>query len=267
MNQQTKMPRVSVKIHSQVRRAVVRKVQQVLDRVLPQIAALAVDEISREADRALHRTASVYKAGLQQAGSVTVTADGVVIRLLGDVAKALETGFDAYDLKAVMLMSNAVKFSDKGEPYVDVPFRHGMGDTTRFQGMPERIRADVQAQLRIVRARDGGLPNKMRVTGKMPGQTVTKNLRMQGAKVPIQTTHKTSIYSDMVRNQMGPNSSKYTTIRRISANSDSLSWWHPGFAGIFAFAAAKPRITHMAKQLVRGAFRNAGLASPRVSVV
>lgn len=187
-------------------------------------ASKVVEVLSKIADTKLHNTAKLFTDAL--AGAVTATATRIVVKMEG-VAKDIEVGYPSRDLKPKLLASPNAKTSEKGNRYIDVPFKHEMRANVRSQGMPPLVKAQIQAAVQTERisARWGGRAerNPLRVTGTIPAAS---------------SKHVTSVYSDMLRTRSSGKSS-YQTIRRISSNSDANAWWHPGYEGLRALRQLK----------------------------
>jgi len=146
------------------------------------------------------------------------------------------------------MLQKATQFSRAGQPYVDVPFRHGTEQgSTRLQGMPRDVHNAMQSAVRGAQA--AGL-DRARLNQVTPGRAFTRNLRLGGQKVPTQVQHKRGIYDDMIRTAVSGGGGQYRTIRRISANSAPTSWWHPGFKGVKLFNKLKASFKPLARQTI-----------------
>jgi hypothetical protein len=233
--------RVKVKIHSRLRQRLAGQVRDALATTVTRMVPVVVTALSRVADAKLHRTAKLYKAELPE--SITATSTGLKIELTG-VARDLEIGYPARDMKQEMLSSPKAKTGADGGKYIDVPFRHATNEkAVRYQGMPQEIKNRVMAAVKTERrsaAEEGRAErNPLRVTGKLPAQS---------------PKHATSIHSDMMRvaRQAGSRvSSTYHTIRRLSSKSDAQAWWHPGFSGIRALRDVKSELEQAMKAIFK----------------
>lgn len=243
--------KVMLRIHSRLKARIVGRVREATIATFERAAPHAVEALSRVADAKLESTAALYKEGLRDA--VSITTKGLKIELSG-ITKDLEVGFPARDMKPGLLKSPGAKQGKNGR-YVDIPFRH------KLSGMPMGVKTAVQAKVRAERAQakqEGRAERSpMRVTGRMAGGTNAQQ-RIQFLKTSrgnaLATSnmlhlvkHKTSIHSNMMRTKQGT-SGRYSTIRRISANSDAQAWWHPGFKGIQALKQVEPELKQMMKQ-------------------
>lgn len=175
-------------------------------------------------------TKSIYNEAY--ANSLKINAKGM---LEGDVstdyagAQRLENGGPAYDMKPSLLHGPHHKTNKKGQPYTIVPFRHGSPSATgaHFPPMPMSV-------YRVAKKLGAG-----QSLGNVSNQygVQTKNFVMQTGSMLDKTadtigygiyTHKTSIYSNMVRktDESGKHT-QYMTFRTVSTKSDPMSWWHP----------------------------------------
>jgi len=240
--------RVKVKIHSRLKARLAAKARDALATTFARMVPVAIDALSREADAKLHRTAKLFKAELPD--SVTATDTALHIKLTG-IAKDLDQGYPARDMKRELLASPNAKTGANGNRYIDVPFRHATDENAvRYQGMPNEIKNKVQAAVRAERrnadAEDRAMKNPLRVIGKLPAES---------------PKHATSIYSDMMRVAKrvgGRVSSAYYTIRRVSKNSDAQAWWHPGFAGIRALKAVETELQKVMQHVFKSELHKRG---------
>lgn len=161
-----------------------------------------------------------------------VTAGTITITFHDPVLRAIEFGVDAFDIKAKML-AKAVKTSKSGVAYVDVPFTHAASS------VPKSIKAK--------------LKNNSRLHMVTPGKAFTRTLHFKGGTQKQKVAHARGITDDIMK-QGG----KYTTIRRISANSPPSSWWHPGFKGRMLLKKLDPRIQRLTLNILKTAFIDEG---------
>jgi len=256
--------KMTLRIHSRLKTRLVGAVREATDAVMVRAAPFAVDALSRVADAKLHDTAGAYKEGLRDA--VQVSGGALKIELIG-LTKDLEIGYPARDLKLEMLNSSSAKQGKSGK-YVDVPFKHVMSrGPKQSHGVTAAVKSKVQTVVRAERsqARLEGREQRspLRVTGSMPGGTnVQQRYGKRGKAEPWLTmvSHKTSIFSNMIRTKVGK-SGKYSTIRRISENSDPQSWWHPGFKGINALKDIKTDLRNVMRQMYKQELSRKGMKS------
>ncbi len=246
--------RLKIKVLSATGDALKAKLKAKMQRAVadagPKIAALLIDDLSREADRALGPTADEYKRGIQNAEAIEVTETSITIRPTTPFARSLEMGFSAFDIKA-HLLRNAKKTTKDGEPYMDVPFQHGLSATSaRLHGMPAEVRSRVENELK-------GKVNRLQ--GRTQGALKSHTLHVgQGKQVKYQTHHERGIHDNLVRIKTG-RKSEYKTFRRVSGNSNPGAWWHPGFPGVKLFEKAAERLTRPIHQIFADSLRAQGL--------
>jgi hypothetical protein len=205
---------------------------------LPAIRQLVADYMVKESSRQLTATAAAYQRGISAQDMVTLDKAGVTIRIIDPVAKALELGYNAYDIKAVML-AKATKQTKKGEPYIDVPMEHAASS------LPKSVR---QAMRKTTRLRQ-----------HTAGRVFTRELRYGKKRIMTTVEHKRGLYDDLIKQPVSVvGTNRFLTIRRISAKSAATSWMHPGFAGVHILAKLKPALQPQIRKLVVDQLRGAG---------
>ena len=248
------MAKITVTIPSGFEGDVLPAVKQAVANAMPSIAAFALDRISQYADEKLTTSSSDYKRGFGPE-SLTLTETGFTVVPSTPVAEALEDGYDAYDIKAAMLASDGVKTSKDGGRYVDVPFRHSTKKNAgRMQGMPSDIKRLVKNSMarerRAAKKEDRPVASRSRVTGNLPAKRPHwKDHKYGESKAAVMVQHKTGKQSDMIRERFN-RTTTYTTIRRISENSDENSWMHPGFQGVKAVPRVMDSLERTAVQVI-----------------
>lgn len=248
--------KVSLKIHSRLLARLSTQARKAATAAIAKTAVAAVDTISRIADAKLGKTAQAFKDAL--ADAVTVNSTGLRIELTG-LAKELNDGYPARDMKSDLLASPNAKVSKKGARYIDIPFRHTL------KTLPGSVRNSVERQVtrELSAARSEGRPaqSPLQVVGTLPGQTNTQQrFNSRGGSKEVQVKQQTSIYSQMFRVARGSTGS-YQTIRRVSENSEKQSWWHPGFEGIRALQQAKTEIQRTLQMFLKQELAGNGLKS------
>jgi hypothetical protein len=249
--------KVTLRIHSQLKGRIVGAVREATANTLARAVPIALDAISRVADAELKHTSGLYKEHLRDA--IKVTKDGLQIELTG-IGEDLEVGYEARDMKKELLQSKAAKQGKNGR-YVDIPFRHMVGSQNSGvpPGIKSRVQAAVRAEQAAAKSQRRAERNPLRVTGKMAGGTnQQQRFDRKGKTRKVSVDHKTSIYSSMMRTKAG-GSAQYSTIRRISANSDPQSWWHPGFRGIRALKRIEPELRATMRQMCKQELARKGM--------
>lgn len=178
-----------------------------------------------EAKNGLKSTRSQYVNAIQIRKIDRLTC-AVYLNPAAWLANAIEMGKSSFDMKKGLLASKKVKYTSKGKPYITIPFRFGvpssMGENAAFAGvMPQEVYA-VAKNLQ---------PKKQVQLSQIPGQyQIPKNIGLRRQVKSgnfdniTKRTKMTSIYEGMTKSNSG-----YVTFRRVSLNSDSDSWIHPGF--------------------------------------
>lgn len=234
--------KIALSIHSRLKAKLVGKVREATAAVMERAVPFAIDSLSRIADAELHGTAKDYKDGLRDA---VTTKNGTLKIELKGIAKDLEVGYPARDMKTDLLSSSGAKQGKNGK-YIDIPFSH------KTSSMPSNVKARAQAaartETRKAKEENRAERNPLRVTGKMPGGTnVQQRFNKRGGTKQVEVQHKTSIFSSMLRTKLGKSAS-FSTIRRISSNSDPQSWHHPGYKGLHALKRIKSELRTMIRQ-------------------
>jgi hypothetical protein len=247
------LPRVKIKILSATGKGLAGQIKAAIQRALvearPQIATLAIDRLTREADRTLSgRAAAEYKRALQDPESVEITETNITLRLTSPFARALENGFSAFDIKVAML-SKAKKRSKDGTPYADVSFRHAEDqDAASMRGLPADVKNRIAA---AVRKKQTALKKQ----GVDPATAMMTTTRLAG-KTPgrERSAHKQGLHDNLARipKLSGQTiTGEYRTFRRISQKSDPAAWWHPGFHGVKLFEKAARDLEPQFKRIIK----------------
>lgn len=248
------MAKITVTIPSGFEGDVLPAVKQAVANAMPSIAAFALDRITQYADEKLTTSSADYKRGFGPE-SLQTTETGFNIVPTSEIAEALEDGYDAYDMKKGLLASDNAKTSKEGGRYVDVPFRHSTKKNPgRMQGMPSDIKRLVKNSMarerRAAKKEDRPAATRSRVTGDLPRKKPHwKDLKFGDERAAVLVQHKTGKHSDMIRERHN-RTTTYTTVRRISENSDENSWMHPGFQGVKAVPRVMDSLERTAVQVI-----------------
>lgn len=161
-------------------------------------------------------------------------------------ADVVDFGAPPRDMKPDLLAGRKTRISKKGEPYIIIPFRHGIPGTTTMPAMPVTVYRQAQRLAfsptvgtygalnihgQMIRrkvtawgAGHGGEMGPARLGASAYGQRTKLTPRLLGLP-PY--TWKTGLYAGMVR--VGrPGHAGYLTFRAVSEKSDPSSWIHPG---------------------------------------
>jgi hypothetical protein len=147
------------------------------------------------------------------------------IVLTGRLNNMIESGCPPFNMKDGFQKSPKAKVGKNGNWYLTIPFRlaipGSVGEDASFNGgvMPKEIYGIVSKKNEKVGLKYGEIPKKF----QMP--QVRKALPGFGAY-----THKSSLYEGLQkRTDSVTGQNKYMLFRRVSANSDPMSWIHAGF--------------------------------------
>lgn len=185
--------------------------------------AVVKDEWQRRVQQKLNSTRPLYLMGLNFDSVVypygnDAFAGAVVLK--GKFPNMLESGFPSFDEKIGFSKSNRKHISKNGGWYLTIPMRHSTPGSFMYGNpMPKNIYGQVKK-----------LGNREHITvsgGQKTSWTgyVHKNNIYDGLTRIIKSYH--NVNTGKVTNQ-----SQYLTFRRVSNNSDPLSWMHPGYPGV-----------------------------------
>lgn len=192
--------------------------------------ALIRDRWQTEAQNRLRSTRVDYLMGLQ-VGSIQQPYDepltGAVV-LMGELPNAIEKGYGSFDMKVGFGNSPRIRRTDKGGWYLTIPLRHGTPGSSSFGTTMSK---DVYGVASSLNPYKSGLGN----TSAM--------ISGAGDRSWNGYQHKSNINNGMVRivkSYKNANQSMYYTFRRVSNNSDPMSWWHPGYRGAHIADSVEP---------------------------
>lgn len=216
----------------------------------PKIAALVIDRVTTEANKTFKDLAPLYVEALNKPDSVKISEDGVEVKLATKIAQAMDDGAPAFDMKKALL-AKAKKFSKKGVPYVDVPFKHTTSGARGTTQLPAAVKQAITARAALQQS-SGQATQVTRLPMKTPGKSFTrvlfkKRFLIPGLKkVEQKVQHKRGLHDDLVRRRTKVKGQRatvsYSTVRRITANSAASSWWHPGFKGAGLLKKTMPKL-------------------------
>lgn len=208
-----------------------------------QLCEMARAEWVRLAQTELQATSADYIRGITPVEHLP--GNWAQIRLVGWLPNALENGAPPFDMKPGLLAGKHAKVSKTGARYNIVPFRHGTpGTMGRNVGFPMPITSVSKAGkpgslvyksakgLKASTELPGGKTSWAGKTGSFGGLGRRSMLPVEGGR-PAAYTWKHSPYESMykiAKTYAKATQAKYMTFRAVSSNSDSNSWWHPGFS-------------------------------------
>lgn len=181
------------------------------------------------AKQALHSTRNGYINGLIIASTGEFSRS---ITLTGKLNNMIEKGAAPWDMKEVFSKSAKVKYSQKGDWYLTIPFRHAtpnaLGENSAFNGaqLPTAIHD-------IVKEFIGGqsLPKKSIPSPfDIPKSRAAISIPEKKINFP-EYTHKSSPFAGVTKNEGAYSNitqNSYVSFRRVGKNSDSNSWINSG---------------------------------------
>lgn len=233
-----------------IKKTVLSKVNRAIQNAAPKISALIIDRITQEADNTLNSNKEEYIRHIQDPENIKITESSISIEPNSPLVKALEKGYDAFDIKSYALR-NASGFTKGGYPFKDIRFSY------RASEIPDDIKRNLQYQ--TTRERKAGVKDPtVRFGSHMGSTTFTRSLRFGEKQVDTSVTNKTGIFSHLQRQSTGK-AATYSTLRRISKNSAPTSWWHPGFQGVHIFDKVQGQIKETAEEILKDSLKKQGL--------
>lgn len=238
----------------------------VVSSVVQEAVKLTRTEIVKLAAERLGGSKQEYVQGLRQIEMSPVRGlpEGQTVATLtleGFLPVALEEGWDGGDMKPGLL-AGAPPNPAGGPRYRDVTFRAlaqgggRRGSTTMGNpympsfrvegGAVERTGMATQAEARSLGRQVYAAASRLQTGQRLP----------EGQFPKLREKHKTDIYGGLRRSPRAQGGSEYRTFRRVSENSASDSWIHPGIEGHHLFEEAKNRvgdkIALLTDQAIRG---------------
>jgi hypothetical protein len=177
------------------------------------------------AKKELHSTRDQYRSAIEIGNRGRFT--GVAYLNPGArLSNMIEMGASSYDMKTNLLNSSKVKYTSKGNPYITVPFRwatpSALGESAGFAGkLPQEIFNEVK------KAPEKPLPLSSIGSGHQMPKSNALRSRIGELKSKVGNVPMTSKYEGVKRNAKG---SGYVNFRRVSLNSDTMAFMHPGFS-------------------------------------
>lgn len=155
----------------------------------------------------------------------------IVIKLSEEnlLVKSIEKGTPAYDMKPGLLNGPNAKVNEKGVRYNTVPFSFKTpGSRTGSNVLPNKVYRDVlKKELNPITNKTKPLAQS-EIKEPFNAIRVRKEITTNNTVYP-EYTHKASIYAGLTRIVDDNARGKYYTWRRVSDNSDSNAFIHPGF--------------------------------------
>ena len=201
-------------------------VDNLLETSISMITQKFADHWDSEAKDGLNSTRDQYRSAIEIGARGRFT--GVVyLNPAARLPNMIEMGSSEFDMKTGLLNSSKVKYGKSG-PYITVPFRFGtpasLGDSVGYAGkLPQDVFNEVK------KSPETPLPlSSIGSQHRMPKSAALRSrigqLKSRVGNIP--QTAQTSKYEGVKRAAKGAG---YVNFRRVSLNSQSMSWHHPGF--------------------------------------
>lgn len=222
-------------------------VLKLVDNVMSTIAITFANSLEAQAQKQLKKTKQRYLRSIQ-IHSEGVGHKAVTLDLQDPLVKMIEEGKEPFDMKPGFLTSPKVKFTSKGVAYLTIPFRWAVptsiaeNEAFSFKMPPSVYRVAKKKKVTIVLS-GGGMRSEGLRFGEIPkehqGQTYRPVIDLGNGDFIDEYAHRSNIFQGIGKYQdavTGQNT--YKSFRRVSANSDPLSWIHPGIKAYNLFSKA-----------------------------
>lgn len=216
------------------------QVESVCDNIAKGLAASYARNLQDEANIALHQTKQRYVKNIRVIDSGRLTGTVMLDYSKDKLIKMLEEGASPFDIKQGLMNSSKVKVGKNGKRYITVPFRWGtpgaVGDADVFSGvMPTEVYNAVRSMSQTIPVRGGGSRTPGLNTSTLSNPFLAAPLQRRaisdsaGKVLFNEYKHKTSLYSGITQQKDGATGqNRYFSFRRVSTNSDSDAFVHPG---------------------------------------
>jgi len=212
-----------------------KDVDGLLDYTVKEITAAYAQEWENQASQNLHSSRNLYMR------SIIVSDPGQfkgAVELVNDVPNMIESGRPPFDMKPTLINGKKAKTGKNGKKYNTVPYSIGNPEALEENFstiMPKKVYEaikDKPQDINIV----GGVRSAGLTKAELPEQyrePVTKTVFDPKSQTFQEYTHKNSIYEGIIRQKSNvTKQNSYVSFRRVSENSDPLSWLHPGFVAM-----------------------------------
>ena len=178
-----------------------------------------------EVNKALHSTRDEYKKGMYVERLDETTVEVGLTSRQSQLAVDLEEGKNPFDQKEGFSKSSKAKRKVGGGWYITIPYRHATSEAVAESSvfsdkMPKVV--EMLAKKKKEPLKKSDLPDPFNKTKTR--ERIDKSGTSFGAY-----EHKHPIHEGLGR-KGSANHGHYMTFRRVSDNSDPMSWVHPGFA-------------------------------------
>lgn len=185
----------------------VAQIQSLGEELIEKISNNYYSAIRKEVNDNLKSTKNIYLKSLKLE-KINLFERELI--LSGWLPNALENGYPSFDMKIGFLNSKKAKVSKSGIRYLTIPFLWSVNKSEGKKKIPKEIAAILKRENKPLREID--LPENYRVHE-------IKNLANGG-----KYQHKNSIYTGLKKTS----SQNGISFRRVSENSDTNMFWHPG---------------------------------------
>lgn len=203
-------------------------VNEIVDYTIKEVTTRFASALELEANRTLKSARLDYISNIQVIDEGFARA---AVVLTGSLPNAIEQGEGSYDMKPGLLNGPNAKMTASGVKYNTIPFSWGTPGALQenFSNvMPEQVHAIIKSKP----VRDGYNSSEGVKRGELPllfQQREVKKIKVPGTNVIQQYQHKHSVYEGIRKQQDNvTKQNRYMSFRRVSENSNPLSWIHPG---------------------------------------
>lgn len=204
------------------------ELENMYDNIAKSITLQYYNQLENEVAGTLKSTRMMYLQNLRLIDSGKMEGTVMLDYSQNLLIRKLEEGSPAYDMKPALMASPKAKVGKNGNRYISIPMRWStpgaIGESEVFSSpMPVAIH-------KIAKRTNGPLS-----LSQIPSQYQTIETRPvindnSGKKLFNEYQHKSSIYEGIFKKTDSATSqSTYMSFRRVSENSDSNAFIHPGF--------------------------------------
>lgn len=207
-----------------------RQIDDLLDFTVKEVTNRFAEAWINEANMSLKSARQEYISNINVVDEGR--ARGAVV-LTGWLPNAVESGVNEFDIKEGLLSGPNAKTGQNGARYNTVPFSFGTPSALpeNFSNiMPKEVYQVVKSKPFERTLKGGGVSTDPLKDSEIPVQfRAPKKKQVKLGDLTGEYTHKSSIFQG-IRKQRDPvtKQNRYTSFRRVSDNSDPLSWIHPG---------------------------------------
>lgn len=194
------------------------QVDEILDGISKSLALVYVSKLEQNAFSVLNSTKNSYLQAIRLIDSGKMQSTVLLDYSNNKLVKMIEEGYPPFDMKKALLTSTKVKLSKNNKPYITVPIQHKTAD------MPKKLYDTVRTKLSGESVSKSELPEALQKTGKR------MSIVNRGKTIFDEYQHKSSEFEGLTNvKDSVTGQSAYFTFRRVSDNSDSVAFIHPGF--------------------------------------